>query len=123
MKILVIGSGGQGTRNHKKLKENLSVTEVFAAPGNGGIASDAECVDISACDIDSMTGFAVKNEIDYCVVTPDDPLVLGMVDAMEAKGTPCFGPRKNAAIIEGGKIFQVNTKNRRLAACFFVELY
>ena len=108
MKLLVIGSGGREHAIIKKLKENTCVTEVFAAPGNGGIASDATCVDINACDIDSMTDFAVSNKIDYCVVTPDDPLVLGMVDAMEEKGIACFGPRKNAAVIEGSKVFSKN---------------
>lgn len=108
MKLLVIGSGGREHAIIKKLKENPRIREIFAAPGNGGIAADAKCVDIGACDIDAMTDFAVQNEIDYCVVTPDDPLVLGMVDAMEEKGIPCFGPRKNAAVIEGSKVFSKN---------------
>ena len=108
MKLLVVGSGGREHAIIKKLKENPQVTEIFAAPGNGGIARDAVCVDIAPCDIPAMTEFAVKNKIDYCVVAPDDPLVLGIVDAMEEKGIPCFGPRKCAAIIEGSKVFSKN---------------
>ena len=108
MKLLVIGSGGREHAIIKKLKENPQVTEIFAAPGNGGIAADATLVDVAVCDIPGMTAFAVENKIDYCVVTPDDPLVLGMVDALEEKGIKCFGPRKAAAIIEGSKVFSKN---------------
>ena len=108
MKILVIGSGGREHAIIKKLKENPQVGEIFAAPGNGGIAKDAAVVPISPCDIGAMTKFAADEKIDYCVVTPDDPLVLGMVDAMEAAGIPCFGPGKSAAIIEGSKVFSKN---------------
>lgn len=105
MKLLVIGGGGREHAIIKKLKENNDITEIFACPGNGGIAKDAECVSIGATDIDSVVDFAVKMKIDFCVVAPDDPLVLGMVDALEAKGIPCFGPDKKAAIIEGSKVF------------------
>ena len=108
MKILVVGGGGREHAIIKKLKENPSVTEIFALPGNGGIAKDATCVDIGAKDIDKITEFAVANAVDYAVVAPDDPLVLGCVDALEAKGIPCFGPRANAAIIEGSKVFSKN---------------
>ena len=108
MKILVVGGGGREHAIIKKIKENTSVTEIFALPGNGGIAKDATCVPIGAKDIDSITKFAVDNAIDYAVVAPDDPLVLGCVDALEAKGIPCFGPRANAAIIEGSKVFSKN---------------
>ena len=108
MKILVVGGGGREHAIIKKLKENKSVTEIFAAPGNGGIAKDATCVDIGAKDIDRIVAFAVENAIDYAVVAPDDPLVLGCVDALEEKGIPCFGPRANAAIIEGSKVFSKN---------------
>lgn len=108
MKILVVGGGGREHAIIKKLKENPNVTEIFACPGNGGIAKDATCVDIGAKDIPAITDFAVENEIDFCVVAPDDPLVLGCVDALEAKGIPCFGPNKNAAIIEGSKVFSKN---------------
>ena len=108
MRILVVGGGGREHAIIKKLKENPSVTEIFALPGNGGIAKDATCVDIGAKDIDKITEFAVANAVDYAVVAPDDPLVLGCVDALEAKGIPCFGPRANAAIIEGSKVFSKN---------------
>ena len=108
MKILVVGGGGREHAIIKKLKENRSVTEIFALPGNGGIAKDATCVDIGAKDIDKITEFAAANAIDYAVVAPDDPLVLGCVDALEAKGIPCFGPHANAAIIEGSKVFSKN---------------
>ncbi len=108
MKLLVVGSGGREHAIIKKLKENPAVTEIYALPGNGGIARDAVCVDIGAKDIDAIVAFAVENAIDYAVVAPDDPLVLGCVDALEDKGIPCFGPRANAAIIEGSKVFSKN---------------
>ena len=105
MRILVVGGGGREHAIIKSLKKNPDITEIFAAPGNGGIAKDATCVAIGALEIDKLVEFAVENQIDYAVVAPDDPLVLGCVDAMEEKGIPCFGPRKNAAIIEGSKVF------------------
>ena len=108
MKILVVGGGGREHAIIKKLKGNPEVTEIFATPGNGGIAKDATCVDIGAKEIDKIVTFAVENAIDYAVVAPDDPLVLGCVDALEEKGIPCFGPRANAAIIEGSKVFSKN---------------
>ncbi len=105
MKILVVGGGGREHAIIKALKKNPGITKIYAAPGNGGIAQDAECVNIGALEIEKLVAFAVENRIDYAVVAPDDPLVLGCVDAMEEKGIPCFGPRKNAAIIEGSKVF------------------
>ncbi len=108
MKLLVVGSGGREHAMIKKLKENKSVDKIFAVPGNGGMKDDAECVQISATDIEKIVDFAVKNEIDYAVVAPDDPLVLGLVDALEEKNIPSFGPKKDAAIIEGSKIFSKN---------------
>lgn len=105
MKIMVVGGGGREHAIIKKIKENDKVTEIFALPGNGGMAKDATLVDIGAKDIERIVEFAVKNSIDYAVVAPDDPLVLGAVDALEEKGIPCFGPRANAAIIEGSKVF------------------
>ena len=108
MKILVVGGGGREHAIIKKIKENKEVTEIFALPGNGGIAQDATCVEIGAKDIDNIVKFAVDNNIDYAVVAPDDPLVLGCVDALEAKGIPCFGPDSKAAIIEGSKVFSKN---------------
>ncbi len=108
MKIMVVGGGGREHAIIKKLKENKAITEIFALPGNGGIAADATCVNIGAKDIPTIVNFAVENAIDYAVVAPDDPLVLGCVDALEAKDIPCFGPRANAAIIEGSKVFSKN---------------
>ncbi len=108
MKILVVGGGGREHAIIKKLRENKEVTEIFALPGNGGIAADATCVSIGARDIENIVKFAAENSIDYAVVAPDDPLVLGAVDALEAKGIPCFGPRADAAIIEGSKVFSKN---------------
>ncbi|MBO5845207.1 MAG: phosphoribosylamine--glycine ligase [Clostridia bacterium] len=108
MKIMVVGGGGREHAIIKKLKASPKVDEIYALPGNGGIAADAKCVDIGAKDIDAIVAFALENKIDFAVVAPDDPLVLGAVDALEAKGIPCFGPRKNAAIIEGSKIFSKN---------------
>ena len=101
MKIMVVGGGGREHAIIKKLKASPKVDEIYALPGNGGIAADAKCVDIGAKDINAIVAFALENKIDFAVVAPDDPLVLGAVDALEAKGIPCFGPRKNAAIIEG----------------------
>lgn len=105
MKIMVVGGGGREHAIIKKIKENKDVEKIYALPGNGGMAKDAELVNIGATDIEKVVKFAVENKIDYAVVAPDDPLVLGMVDALEEKGIPCFGPRKNAAIIEGSKVF------------------
>ena len=108
MKLLVVGGGGREHAIIRTLKLNPEVTEIFALPGNGGIAQDATCVAIGATDIEKIVAFAVENAIDYAVVAPDDPLVLGCVDALEEKGIPCFGPRANAAIIEGSKAFSKN---------------
>ncbi len=108
MKVLVVGGGGREHAIIKKIKENPEVTEIYALPGNGGIAADAVCVDIGAKDIDGIVAFATENEIEYAIVAPDDPLVLGAVDALEEKGIPCFGPRANAAILEGSKVFSKN---------------
>ena len=105
MKLMVIGGGGREHAIIKKLRENPAVDTIWALPGNGGIAADATCVPIKATDIDGIVRFAKENPVDYAVVAPDDPLVLGCVDALEAIGIPCFGPRKNAAIIEGSKVF------------------
>ena len=105
MKVMVIGGGGREHAIIKKLKENKSITEIFALPGNGGIAADALCVDIGAKDIEKQVEFAAANKIDYAVVAPDDPLVLGAVDELQKAGIPCFGPEKKAAVIEGSKVF------------------
>ena len=108
MKVMVIGGGGREHAIIKKLKESRDITELYALPGNGGMAEDALCVNIGAKEIEKQVDFAVKNGIDYAVVAPDDPLVLGAVDALEAAGIPCFGPDKKAAIIEGSKVFSKN---------------
>lgn len=108
MKLMVVGGGGREHAIIRALKKNPSVEQIFALPGNGGIGKDATCVAIGATDIEKIVAFAVENAIDYAVVAPDDPLVLGCVDALEEKGIPCFGPRANAAIIEGSKVFSKN---------------
>ena len=105
MNILVIGSGGREHAVIKSIKKNPAVETIYCLPGNGGIAADATCVNIGAKDIDGIVKFASENAIDYAVVTPDDPLVLGCVDALTEIGIPCFGPDKKAAIIEGSKAF------------------
>lgn len=108
MKILVIGSGGREHAIIRKLRKNAAITEIFALPGNGGVGYDAVCVPVSASDIEGAVDFAKREKIDFCVVAPDDPLCLGMVDAMEAAGIPAFGPDKKAAVIEGSKVFSKN---------------
>jgi len=108
MKVMVIGGGGREHAIIKGIKKNPNVEVIYALPGNAGMNKDATCIDISAKDIEGIVHFAVKNQIDYAVVAPDDPLVLGAVDALEEKGIPCFGPRSNAAIIEGSKVFSKN---------------
>ena len=105
MKLLVVGGGGREHAIIKKLKENPEVAKIYALPGNGGIAADAECVPIGAKDIEAIVAFALEQQVDYAVVAPDDPLVLGAVDALNEKGIPCFGPRAAAAQIEGSKVF------------------
>ncbi len=105
MKIMVVGGGGREHAIIKKLKENPAVETIYALPGNAGIAKDAVCVAIGAKDIPAIVEFACSNQINYAVVAPDDPLVLGAVDALEEKGIRCFGPKANAAIIEGSKVF------------------
>ncbi len=108
MRVMVVGGGGREHAIIKKLKGCDGVDEIFALPGNGGMAKDATLVPIGAKDIDAIADFAEKNGIDFAVVAPDDPLVLGCVDRLEALGIPCFGPRANAAIIEGSKVFSKN---------------
>ena len=108
MKVMVVGGGGREHAIIKKIRENKNVEKIYALPGNGGIAADAECVDIGAKDIEKITEFAKENGIDYAIVAPDDPLVLGAVDSLQAAGIPCFGPEAKAAIIEGSKIFSKN---------------
>ena len=108
MKVMVIGGGGREHAIIKKLRESGRITELYALPGNGGIAEDAQCVDIGAKDSPAIVAFAREKGIDYVVVAPDDPLVLGAVDALNEAGVECFGPRANAAVIEGSKVFSKN---------------
>ncbi len=108
MNILVVGSGGREHAIIKKLRENPKVDRIFALPGNGGIALQAECISVSPTDINSIVEFAKSEDIDYAVIAPDDPLVLGAVDELEKIGIACFGPDKRAAIIEGSKVFAKN---------------
>ncbi|MDD6155300.1 MAG: phosphoribosylamine--glycine ligase [Eubacteriales bacterium] len=105
MKIMVVGGGGREHAIIKKIKENPDVEKIYAVPGNGGMAQDAECVDIDAEDVPAVVGYAKELKPDYAVVAPDDPLVAGMVDELEKIGIPCFGPEAKAAIIEGSKAF------------------
>ncbi len=108
MKVLVVGGGGREHAIVKSLKKSNRITQLYALPGNGGIAADAVCVNIGAKEIDRIAAFAKENAVDFAVVAPDDPLVLGAVDALEAVGVPCFGPNKAAAILEGSKVFSKN---------------
>ena len=108
MDILVVGGGGREHAVIKALKQSRRAGKIYALPGNGGIAADAECVPVKATDVQGIVAFAREKKVDFAVVTPDDPLVLGCVDALEAAGVPCFGPNKNAAIIEGSKVFSKN---------------
>ena len=108
MKIMVVGGGGREHAIIEGLKKSPKITKIFALPGNGGISKDAECVNIGAKDIEKIVEFAKQEKIDFAVVAPDDPLVLGAVDALNEIGIPCFGPMKNAAIIEGSKVFSKN---------------
>ena len=108
MKIMVVGGGGREHAIIRKLRENSSITEIFALPGNAGIAQDATCVNVKATDIDGVVKFAVENAIEFAVVAPDDPLAMGAVDALHAKGIPCFGPEAKAAEIESSKAFSKN---------------
>ena len=105
---MVVGGGGREHAIIKSLKKSKEISKLYALPGNGGIAADAECVAIGAKDIDAIVKFAQENKIDYAVVAPDDPLVLGCVDALNKVGIPCFGPEACAAIIEGSKVFSKN---------------
>ncbi len=105
MEILVVGQGGREHAIIKKLKESPDAGTIYAAPGNGGISADAVCVELQATDLKAMVAFAKEKKIDFVVVAPDDPLVLGMVDAMNEAGIPAFGPTRAAAAIEGSKVF------------------
>ena len=105
MKVLVVGGGGREHAICWKLAQSPKVTELYCAPGNGGISQVATCVPISATDVEGMVNWAKENAMDFVMVAPDDPLALGMVDALEAAGIRAFGPHKNSAIIEASKAF------------------
>ena len=114
MKLLVVGGGGREHAIIKKLKENPSVTQIIAAPGNGGIAADAVCVPVGAKDIDGLVALAQREQVDYAVVAPDDPLVLGAVDALTAAGIPCFGPNQRGGHHRGQQgLFQASHEEIR----------
>ena len=108
MKIMVVGGGGREHAIIKKIKQSPLAEEIFVLPGNAGMSDDATCVNIGAKDLDGIVAFATENKIDYAIVAPDDPLVLGAVDRLNEAGIHCFGPKANAAIIEGSKIFSKN---------------
>ncbi len=108
MKIMVVGGGGREHAIIRKLAENPEVEKIYALPGNGGIASDAQCVPIAATDIEGVVRFAFESAIDFAVVAPDDPLAMGCVDRLHAIGIPCFGPEARAAEIEASKVFSKN---------------
>jgi phosphoribosylamine--glycine ligase len=105
MRVLVVGSGGREHALIRKIKESSKVDYVACCPGNGGISYDAECFNVGATDIDGVVNLAKEIKADFVVVAPDDPLVLGMVDALNEAGFATFGPKANAAIIEGSKVF------------------
>ena len=105
MKVLVVGGGGREHAIIRKLKESPEITRLYAAPGNGGISYDAVCVPIGATEVEKIADWAAENQVDYVVVAPDDPLAMGLVDLLEARGIPAFGPSKAAAVIEASKAF------------------
>lgn len=106
--IIVVGSGGREHAIIKSLKKSPEINKIYALPGNAGMEGDAVCVAVSATDINGVVAFAKANNISFAVVAPDDPLVLGMADALEESGIPTFGPSKMAAQIEGSKVFAKN---------------
>ena len=112
MKVLVVGGGGREHAIVQKLKESKEITALYCAPGNGGIARDAVCVPIKATDVEAIADWAAAEKMDYVVVTPDDPLCLGLVDLLAARGIPAFGPDKAAARIEGSKVFAKDLMRR-----------
>lgn len=106
--ILVVGGGGREHAIIRKLKESPRCGRLFCTPGNGGISRDAACFDVAPTDVDGVVALARECGADLVLVAPDDPLVAGMVDALEEAGIPAFGPRANAAILEGSKVFSKN---------------
>ena len=105
MKVLIVGSGGREHAIAASVAKSSKVEKIYCAPGNAGIGQIAECVPIGAMEFDKLVAFAKENAIDFVIVGMDDPLVGGLVDVLEAEGFKVFGPRKNAAILEGSKAF------------------
>lgn len=105
MKVLIVGGGGREHAIIWELSQNEKISKLYCAPGNAGIKNLAECVSIESTDIENLLKFAMAEKIDFTVVGNDDPLVMGIVDAFEAEGLKIFGPKKNAAILEGSKAF------------------
>ena len=112
MKVLVVGSGGREHAIVWSLSRSPRIGKIFCAPGNGGIAALAECIDIAATDLEAMTAFAKRESIDMVFVAPDDPLAMGLVDRLESEGIRAFGPRANAAILEASKSFSKGLMHR-----------
>ena len=108
MKVMIVGGGGREHAILEKLRESPRIEKIYALPGNGGMQAHAECVPIRATDLDGIVDFAIKNEIDFAVIGPDDPLIAGVCDRLRANGIRCFGPSKAAAAIEGSKSFAKN---------------
>ncbi len=123
MKIMVVGGGGREHAMIKRIKENPDVEVIYAVPGNGGMAGEAIITGVPATDIEEVTEFAIKNEVTYAIVAPDDPLVAGMVDRLEEEGIRCFGPDKAAAIIEGSKAFSKNLMKKYGIPTAAYEIY
>ena len=120
MDILVVGGGGREHAIVMKLAESPKVGKLYCTPGNGGISRYAECFDVAATDIEGVVALAKKLKVDMVAVAPDDPLVLGMVDALQAEGFKTFGPKKNAAIIEGSKVFSKDLmKKYNIPTCHY----
>ena len=122
MKVLVVGSGGREHVICWKLKQTGKVDELYCAPGNGGIASVATCVDIKASEVDKITDYAVDNKFDLVVVAPEDPLALGLVDKLNAKGIRAFGPSAKAAVIEASKAFSKKALICSISDTHFVSM-
>ena len=112
MNLMLIGGGGREHAILRSLKKNPAVETVWMLPGNGAMEAEAVCTGISATDLDAIVAFAKEHSVDYAVVAPDDPLVLGCVDRLNELGIPCFGPKRSAAIIEGSKAFSKDLMNK-----------
>ena len=112
MNVMIVGGGGREHALAERLARSPRIGKLCALPGNGGIAALAECVPIPATDLDALVAFARERSIDFAVVAPDDPLVMGLVDRLEAAGVRCFGPNARAAAIEGSKVYAKDLMRR-----------